>query len=84
MAPSSRNCTDDTPAAALAVALTAIVPDIVAPDAGEVIDTVAGGVLVLFTVIETLALAWWFDVSVAVAVRTCEPLLALVVSHDAE
>jgi len=62
-----------------------IVPDTVAPEAGEVIDTVGGVAPVLLTVTETAALVvLLFEVSVATAVRECFPLLKVVVFSDAE
>jgi hypothetical protein len=65
--------------------VTEIVPETVAPDPGEVMDTVTGGWVVLFTVIETAALvALLFEVSVATAVSVCLPLASVVVLKDAE
>jgi hypothetical protein len=65
-----------------------IVPDTVAPFAGEVIDTVggvvsAGGALetVTVTAAEVLVLP---AVSRAMAVTVCEPLLTPVVFHETE
>jgi hypothetical protein len=85
VAPSSRNCTDDTPAAAVAVAVTEIVPETVAPEAGEVIDTVTGVALVLLTVIDTAALVALFpEVSTATAVRLYLPFAKVVVFNDCE
>ena len=84
-APSSKNCTDATPRVAVALAVTEIVPETVAPDAGDVIDTATAGGVILFTVIETAELvALLFDVSVAIAVRLCLPLASVVVFKDAE
>ena len=42
-APSNRNCTDAIPAVAVAFAVTEIVPETVAPDEGDVMDTVTAG-----------------------------------------
>jgi hypothetical protein len=68
-----------------AVAVTAIVALTVAPFAGEVIETVGGAVLVLFTVIETPALVVLvFAVSVATAVTVCLPLVSVAVFSDCE
>jgi len=64
--------------------VTEIVPETVAPDEGDVIDTVTGW-FVLFTVTETAVLvALLFDVSVATAVRLCAPFVSVVVFNDAE
>jgi hypothetical protein len=61
------------------------VPETVAPDAGDVIDTATAGGVVLFTVIETAGLvALLFDVSVATADTLCLPLGNVVVFKDAE
>jgi hypothetical protein len=63
-----------------------IVPETVAPEAGEVSDTVGGVVSgVLFTVMDTAALAVLFPaVSVATAVRLCWPFANVVVFNDCE
>jgi hypothetical protein len=67
-----------------ALAVTVIVPFSAAPLAGEVMETV-GGVVVLFTVMETPALVVFvFAVSVATAVTVCLPLLSVVVFSDCE
>ena len=42
VAPSTLNCTPDTPTLSLALAVTDVVPDTVAPEAGDVIETVGG------------------------------------------
>ena len=42
VAPSTLNCTPDTPTLSLALAVTYVVPDTVAPEAGDVIETVGG------------------------------------------
>jgi hypothetical protein len=86
LAPSSKNWTVDTPAVAVAVAVTVIVPDTVAPFAGEVMETVGGVVpFELFTVTVTFVLVPVLPAaSCAIALRECEPLLALVVSHEYE
>jgi hypothetical protein len=61
------------------------VPETVAPLAGEVIDTVSGVVLVLFTVMDTAVLVVLFPaVSVAMAVRLCLPFAKVVVFNDCE
>jgi len=83
--PSNKNCTDAIPVPALALAVTEIVPETVAPAVGEVMDTVIGAVLVLFTVIDTPALvALLFAVSVAIAVSVCFPFATFVVSNACE
>ena len=83
--PSNRNCTPVMASLAEAVATTVTVPETVAPLAGEVIDTVSGIVLVLFTIIDTAALVALFpEVSVAIAVRVCLPLAKVVVFKDCE
>jgi hypothetical protein len=66
-APSSWNCTLATLTLSVAVAVTATVPETVAPPAGEVIET-AGGVVslvVLSTVTETFALVAEFPAASA-------------------
>jgi hypothetical protein len=85
LTPSTRNCTLAMPIVEDAVAVTEIVALTVAPFAGEVIETVGGAVLVLFTVIETPALVVLvFAVSVATAFNVCAPLLSVVVFKDKE
>jgi hypothetical protein len=85
LAPSNWNCTLATPTLLAAVAVTVRVPETLAPLAGEVIDTVGGAVLVLFTVTVTLALVVLLPaVSLAIARSVCEPLLDVVVFHETE
>jgi hypothetical protein len=69
-----------------ALAVTVTVPDTVAPEAGDVIDTVGGGVLfALFTVTVIVALIpVWPALSWAAARSVCDPLLALVLSQEYE
>src|SRR5882672_3402718 len=81
--PSEKNCTPTTPTLSEALALTAIVPETVAPLAGAVMLT-AGGVVsgggALFTVTVTAAEVVRFPAaSRATAVRVCWPLLDPVV-----
>src|SRR6516225_10163884 len=60
-----------------------MVPDSVAPEAGEVMETVSEEGLVLFTVMDTAALvALLAEISVATAVSTWDPLARLVVSKE--
>jgi hypothetical protein len=62
-----------------------MVPETVAPLAGEVIETVGGGVFELLTVTITPALVALLPaVSFAIALSVCEPLLAVVVFHKTE
>jgi hypothetical protein len=82
-APSSWNCTLATPMLLDALAVTTTVADTVAPFAGEVIETVGGGVVWLFTVTVIPALVVLLPaVSLAIAVRAWAPLLVFVVSHE--
>src|SRR5215469_13637378 len=68
-----------------AVAITLTVPETVEPLAGEVIDTVSGVVLVLFTVIDTAGLVALFPAaSTATAVRLCLPFASVFVFSDCE
>ena len=68
------------PLVAEAEAVIVTVPETAAPETGDVIETVGGVELVLFTVIETGALvALLFDVSDATAVSVCFPLAKVVV-----
>jgi hypothetical protein len=68
---------------AVAVATSVTVPDTVAPATGEVIVTVSGVVLVLFTVIDTPVLVVLsFALSVATAVNVCFALASVVVFND--
>src|SRR5258706_4633257 len=92
--PSSLNCTPTTPTLSEALAVTLVVPKTVAPEAGAVIFTVGGVVSAggggggggaLFTVTvtgeeENLTPR----ISVATAVRVCEPLLVAVVFQETE
>jgi len=62
-----------------------IVPETVAPEAGEVTETAGGVLLLFFTVMETAALAaLLFEVSVATAVSACLPFESVAVFRDAE
>src|SRR5204862_6057358 len=87
-APSSKNCTPATPTLSEAFAVTGIVPETVAPLAGELMLTV-GGVVSGGGPFETLTVTGAEVVrlpaaSRAIAVKVCEPLLAVVVSTDTE
>jgi hypothetical protein len=82
--PSTWNCTLATPTLSAAFAETLTVPETLAPAAGALIDTVGGVVSadVLLTVTVTAALVVLFPApSFAMALNTCDPLLAFVVSH---
>src|SRR5712664_4186468 len=82
--PSSWNCTPTTPTLSEALAVTVIVPETLAPDAGEVMLTV-GAVVSLNTVTVTGAEVVRLPAaSRATAVRVCEPLLAEVVFQETE
>jgi hypothetical protein len=84
---SSWNCTLATPTLSLALAVTETVPLIVAPFAGALIDTVGGVVsgVPLLTVTVTVALVVLLPAaSLAIARSVCEPLLDVVVFHEAE
>ena len=86
LAPSSRNCTPATPMLSAAVAVTVIVP-VTVPAAGAVIDTVGGVVSAtgLLTVTETLVEVVLLPAaSRALAVRTCVPLVTVVVFQEIE
>jgi hypothetical protein len=84
--PSSRNCTLAMPILLEALAVTVTVLETVAPDAGEVMDTVGGGVvLVLLTVMDMPALVVLVpEVSLATAVSVCFPFTRVVVFRDWE
>src|SRR5438309_8162238 len=86
--PSSRNCTPTTPMLSEALAVMVTVPETLAPDVGDVIDTVGGVVsgggpfeTVTATGAEVVRL---LAASRATAARLCEPLLAVVVSQETE
>src|SRR5438093_3152908 len=88
LAPSSMNWTPTTPTLSEALAVTLIVPETVVPDKGDVMLTVGGvvsggGPLETVTVmgpdVDGLPAA-----SRARAVRVCEPLLAVVVTEEAD
>src|SRR5207249_2510659 len=84
LAPSSLNCTPATPTLSLALAMTEMVPETVAPPAGDVIDT-EGGVVSFDTVTVTPAEVVTLPAaSRATAVSVWEPLLAVVVFQDTE
>jgi hypothetical protein len=84
--PSTWNCTLPTATLSDAVAESVIVPETVAPETGEVIETVGGVVSdVLFTVMDTAVLVVLFpEVSAATAVRLCLPFARVVVFNDCE
>src|SRR5258708_5028019 len=89
--PSSLNCTPTTPTLSEALAVTLVVPETVAPEAGAVMLT-EGGVVsggggggALFTVTVTAETGLTLPAaSRATAVRVCEPLLAEAVFQDTE
>src|SRR5258705_157588 len=84
VAPSSRNCTPTTPTLSEAFAVTVVVPETVAPDAGAVTLAV-GGVVSLKTVTVTAAVVLVLPAaSRATAVNEWEALLAVVVFQAAE
>src|SRR5688500_1717242 len=82
--PSKKNCTPVTAVSSAALAVTVIVPETVAPEAGELMLTV-GAVMSLATVTVT-----GLDVHVrpsesrATADRACEPLVVVVVFQGTE
>src|SRR5687768_3039907 len=82
--PSTKNCTPATAMSSAALAVTVIVPETVAPEAGALMLTV-GAVMSLATVTVT-----GLDVHVlpsesrASAVRSCEPLVAAIVFQGTE
>jgi len=83
--PSTRNCTPATPTLSLAVALTVVVPDTVAPFAGELMLTVGAVVSVFDTVTEIADEVVRFPAaSRATAVNVCDPLLTVVVFQETE
>src|SRR5580658_3558301 len=83
--PSTWNCTLATATLSEALAVTVMVPETVAPEAGEVMETLGGVVSALFTVMETAELVALLPaVSMATAVRECLPLVSVPVLRDAE
>jgi len=83
--PSTRNCTPATPTLSDAVALTVVVPDTVAPFAGELMLTLGAVVSELETVTLTADEVVRFPAaSRATAVRVCGPLPTVVVFQDTE
>src|SRR6266853_2066750 len=88
LAPSILNCTPTTPTLSEALAVTLVVPETVAPEAGDVTLIVGGvvsdgGALATVTVIgaEVVRLP---AASRAIAARVCGPLPVVVVSHEIE
>ncbi|OLE66802.1 MAG: hypothetical protein AUG09_05650 [Acidobacteria bacterium 13_1_20CM_2_68_7] len=86
--PSTRNCTPATPTLSEAEALTVVVPETVAPDAGALMLTV-GGVVSGGGALETVTVTGLDpyrrpSASRATAVKVCEPLLAVVVFQETE
>ena len=86
--PSTKNWTPLTPTLSEAEALMVVVPETVAPEAGEVMLTVGGVVsgggafdTVTVTAVEVL---WFPAASRALAVRKCEPLATVVVFQETE
>src|SRR5882672_824976 len=89
LAPSSWNCTPATPTLSEALALTATVPDTVAPFAGAVRLAVGGvvsggGALFTVTVTELEVNVSPSRAARATAVRVCVPLPTPAVFHDTE
>src|SRR6266852_816026 len=82
VAPSTANVTEATPTLSLADAWIVIVPDTVAPLAGEVMLTVGGVVSVLLTVTEIEAAALLLAASFAVAVMVWTPLATKVLFQE--
>src|SRR5580700_8228874 len=83
--PSTWNCTLAIATLSEALAVTVMVPETVAPEAGEVMETLGGVVSVLLTVMETTELVALLPaVSMATAVRECLPLVSVPVLRDAE
>src|SRR5207248_461884 len=85
-APSAKNCTPATPTLSEAFAVTGIVPETVAPLAGELMLTV-GGVVSGGGPFETLTVTGAEVVrlpaaSRATAVKVCEPLTTAVVLNE--
>ena len=86
--PSTKNWTPATPTLSEAEALTVVVPETVAPEAGDVMLTVGGVVsgggafdTVTVTAVDVL---WLPAASRARAVRECEPLATVVVFQETE
>ena len=81
---STFSCTLATATLSLAAMLTVFVPKSVAFAAGEEIETVGAVVSALFTVTVIMPLAAvLFDISVAIALIVCEPLLTFDVFQNA-
>ncbi len=83
-APSSLNCTPATPTLSAALAVTAIVPETVAPLAGEVMLTVGGVVSLATAIVIGAEVARLPAASRAAAVRVWDPLLAVTVFQETE
>ncbi len=84
LAPLTLNWTPTTPTLSAALAVTLIVPETVAPFAGELMLTV-GGILSLATVtVMESEMNCRPSTSRATAVRVCVPLAALVVFQETE
>jgi hypothetical protein len=86
--PSTKNWTPVTPTLSEAEALTVVVPETVAPEAGDVMLTVGGvvsggGAFDTFTV-TAADVVWLPAASRALAVRECEPLATVVVFQETE
>src|SRR5882724_1128295 len=83
--PSTRNCTPATPTLSLAVALTVVVPDTVAPFPGELMLT-PGAVVSAFDTVTVTAddVVRLPAASRAIAVSVCEPFPTVAVFHDTE
>jgi hypothetical protein len=84
VAPSSRNCTPTTPTLSDAFAVTVVVPDTVAPEAGAV--TLAVGAVVSFDTVTVLGSDDHVAPSgiLATAVKVCGPLPVVLEFHEME
>ena len=79
---STWNCTLATPIDEAALAVTETVPEMVAPKAGEVIETVGGGVALLTVTVTAALVVEVPAVSLAMARKVCEPLAAVVLFQE--
>src|SRR5260221_10449981 len=83
--PSTRNCTPATPTLSDAVALTVVVPDTVAPFAGELMLTLGAVVSVFDTVTVTADDVFRLPAaSRAIAVSVCDPFPTVVVFQETQ
>ncbi len=83
-APSSLNWTPATPSLSEALAVTAMVPETVEPDEGDVMLTVGGEVSLKTVTVTALEVVVFPAASRARAVRVWEPLPAAVVFQETE